>query len=94
MNAVVNQWSEVSILWVLVLRQSRHSISHHTRDLDYKQLFTRLTLGMVNSCSLRLTELMFGKLHGISKLVVPTSVVKEFGSMVFKVLMKSSIIKL
>ena len=94
MNAVVNQWLEASMLWVLVLVLLRLLISHHTRDLDYSQQSTRLIHGMENLWSSRLTELMFGRHLGISKPEVPISVDKVFGLMVSLVLMKSLIIKL
>lgn len=48
-NAVANQWSEVLILWVLVLVQPRLLMSHHTKDLDSNPQSTKSTLGMENS---------------------------------------------
>lgn len=49
MNVEVNQWLEVMILWVLVLVLLKHSIFHHTKDLDCNQQSIKLILGMENS---------------------------------------------
>ena len=48
MNAVVNQWLEASMLWVVVQVLQKHLMFHHIKDLDFNPQFIKLILGMEN----------------------------------------------